>query len=77
MAIVNVSPELTAFDAVSAPVHRQLPAVVNVSPLLTAFDVHKQLSQIEMCEYVSDVDTDVHVSAFVDVNVPPEAARRP
>jgi hypothetical protein len=44
---VNVSPELTAFDAVSAPVHRQLPAV--------------GWSQIEMCEYVSDVETDVHV----------------
>lgn len=57
---VNVSPAVTDFEALSAPVNRQLPAV--------------EASHSEMCEYVSVVETFVQVMSAEAVITPLDGA---
>jgi hypothetical protein len=62
VAIVNVSPAVTDFEAARSSDPRNVPAVEAV--------------QNEMCEYVSVVDTLVQVRAASVVIAPPEAAAK-
>lgn len=58
--IWKVSPAVTAADDDNAPVHKQLPAV--------------EASHNDQCEYVSVVDTFVHVTVAFDAIEPVAAA---